>query len=58
MSVDNRNGVREGELVTKTATDSPIKWKDGFSFKKVKGKQIKLKFELRESKIYSFSFHQ
>ena len=37
-------------------TDAAIEWKDGFSLKKVKGTEIKLKFELRESKIYSFSF--
>ena len=46
----------EGKLVTKTVTDAAIEWKDGFSLKKVKGTEIKLKFELRESKIYSFSF--
>ena len=42
--------------MTKTVTDAAIEWKDGFSLKKVKGNEIKLKFELRESKIYSFSF--
>ena len=46
----------EGKLVTKTVTDAAIEWKDGFSLEKVKGKEIKLKFELREAKIYSFSF--
>jgi len=42
--------------VTKTVTDAAIEWKDGFSLKKLKGKEIKLGFELREAKIYSFSF--
>jgi hypothetical protein len=46
----------EGKLITKTVTDAEVQWKDGFSLKKLKGKEIKLKFELRESKIYSFSF--
>ena len=45
-----------GELVTKTVTDALVQWTDGFSLAKLKGKRIKLKFELRESKIYSFSF--
>ncbi|UCE46520.1 MAG: DUF1080 domain-containing protein [Phycisphaerales bacterium] len=46
----------EGKLITKTVTDGPIQWNNGFSFKKLKGKEIKLRFELRESKLYSFSF--
>jgi len=46
----------KGELVTKTVTDAAIEWKDGFSLERLEGKEIKLKFELRESKIYSFSF--
>ncbi|MDP6543790.1 MAG: hypothetical protein QGH60_07335 [Phycisphaerae bacterium] len=48
----------EGKLVTRTVTDAAIQWKDDFSLAKLKGKEIKLKFELRESKIYSFSFGQ
>lgn len=46
----------EGKLVAKTVTDAEIEWKDKFSLKKYEGKKIKLKFELRESKLYSFSF--
>ena len=46
----------EGELVTTTVTGAQIQWKDGFSLKNLKGKDIKLKFELRESKLFSFSF--
>ena len=53
---EDNNKLAEGELITKTVTDAQIQWKDGFSFKKLKGKEIKLKFELRESKLYSFSF--
>jgi len=44
------------ESITKTVTDGPIRWKDGFSFDNIKGKEIKLRFKLRESKLYSFSF--
>lgn len=46
----------EGELVTKTATDAKIKWKNGFTLKDHKGKKVSMKFELRESKIFSFIF--
>jgi len=52
---DNKR-LGEGELITKTVTDAQIQWKDGFSFKTLKGKESKLRFELRESKLYSFSF--
>jgi len=54
---DNKK-LAQGKLVTKTVSDAKIEWKDGFSFKKLKGKKIKLKFELRESKLFSFSFKQ
>jgi len=54
---DNRE-LAQGELIAKTVTDAPIQWTGGFSFKTLKGKRIKLKFELRESKLYSFSFHE
>jgi hypothetical protein len=53
---EDNNKLAEGELITKTVTDARIQWKDGFSLSKLKGNQIKLRFELRESKLYSFSF--
>ncbi len=48
--------LAEGKLVTKTVTDAAIQWNDDFKLNDFKGKEIRLKFELRESKIYSFSF--
>ena len=48
----------EGKLVTATVSDGRIEWKDGCSLKELKDKEIKLKFELRESKVFSFSFHE
>ncbi len=45
-----------GEPIKQTVTDAEIKWPEGFSLEKLKGKEIRLKFELRESKIFSFSF--
>ena len=57
--LDKENkGLAEGKLITKTVTDAGVQWKDGFSLEKLKGERIKLKFELRESKLYSFSFHK
>ncbi|MHC4464413.1 MAG: hypothetical protein ACYS30_23735, partial [Planctomycetota bacterium] len=55
LDEDNEK-LAQGELIAKTVTDTQIQWKDGFSLKNLKGKEIKLKFELRESKIFSFSF--
>ena len=52
----NDKELAEGELVTKTVSDAKIEWKDGFSLQKLEGKEIKLKFLLRESKIFSFCF--
>jgi hypothetical protein len=46
----------EGDLVTKTVSDSKIVWKENFGFKNLKNKEIKVKFTLREAKIFSFSF--
>jgi hypothetical protein len=53
---EGNDKLAEGELITKTVTDTSIQWKDGFSLKKLEGKDIKLRFGLRESKLYSFSF--
>ena len=57
LDKDN-NKLAEGELVTKTVTDAEVQWKGGFSCKEFKGKEIKLSFELRDSKLYSFSLHR
>jgi hypothetical protein len=48
--------LAKGELVTTTVTDAPIQWKDGFDFENLRGNKIALRFELRESKLFSFSF--
>jgi hypothetical protein len=48
--------LAKGELITTTVTDAPIQWEDGFDFESLKGKKIALRFELRESKLFSFSF--
>jgi hypothetical protein len=58
VTVLNKNDKELGqsELIKKTGTDDPIRWRDGFSFKRLKSKEIKLRFELKKSKLYSFSF--
>jgi len=53
---ENNEELGEGELVTTTVTDAKIQWKDGFSFTGLKGKKVKFEFDLRESKLFSFSF--
>ena len=40
--------LAEGELITKTVTDSEVRWKNGFSLKELRNKEIKLRFVLRE----------
>jgi len=50
--------LAEGELITRTGTDAEVRWKGDFSLGGLKSKQIRLRFELRDSKLYSFSFHQ
>jgi len=47
-----------GELIAQTVTDAAVRWKEGFSLETLKGEEIRLRFELRESKLYSFSFDQ
>ena len=48
--------LAEGELMSKSVTDAEVQWTKGFSLGKLKGKYIRLKFELRDAKLYSFSF--
>ncbi len=54
----NNKQLAEGELVTTTVSDARIQWKDPFTLKDLKDQEIKLRFELREAKLYSFSFHK
>ena len=53
---DQKQKLAEGRLITNTVTDAKIEWKDGFLLKNLKDQKIMLTFELRESKLYSFSF--
>jgi hypothetical protein len=50
------NQLAEGKLVTTTVSDAKILWKENFQLEKHREKVIRLIFELREAKIFSFSF--
>ncbi|MHC4631028.1 MAG: hypothetical protein ACYS9C_07125 [Planctomycetota bacterium] len=49
--------LAESELIAKTVTDAEVQWPEGFSFRSLKGSEIRFRFELRDAKLYSFSFH-
>jgi len=53
---DNKQ-LAQSELIPKSVTDASVQWKDGFSLADYKGKKIQLRFELRDAKLYSFSFN-
>jgi hypothetical protein len=50
--------LAEGTPIAKTVTDADVQWPAGFSFGSLRGREIRLRFELRDAKLYSFSFHQ
>jgi len=50
------NKLAAGQPIKQTVTDAEVKWPRGFSLEKLRGKQIRLRFELGYAKLYSFSF--
>jgi len=57
MLFDKDNKERlQSKLITRTVTAAVVKWQKGFSIKNVKGKDVRLKFELKNAKLYSFGF--
>lgn len=48
--------LAESELIAGTVTDAEVQWPEGFSFRSLKGSDIRFRFELRDAKLYSFSF--
>jgi len=50
--------LAEAEPIAKTVTDATLRWKEASSYHTLKGDEIRLRFELRGSKLYSFSFHE
>ncbi|MHC4657046.1 MAG: HEAT repeat domain-containing protein [Planctomycetota bacterium] len=56
LDKDNRK-LAQSKAIKKTVTDARVKWLDRFSFKNLKGKEIQLRFELKNAKLYSFNFN-
>jgi len=55
--LDEQNmALAESELIAQTVTDAEIRWKQGFSLETLRGNEIRLRFELRDSRLYSFSW--
>lgn len=52
---DNR-GLPESKPIERTVTDAVVRWQKGFSIRNVRGKDVTLKFELKDAKLYSFGF--
>jgi hypothetical protein len=55
LDKDNKK-LAVGRPVKQTITDAEVMWPEGFSLAKLKGKKIRLQFELKKAKLYSFSF--
>lgn len=55
--LDERNkALAESDLITHTVTDAEVRWKEGFSPATLKGRDIRFRLELRNSKCYSLAF--
>ncbi len=54
---ENNKEIATAKRINRTVTDKPLEWTKG-SFKELKDKKVRLKFVLRQSKIYSFSFQE
>ena len=48
--------LAHGEPINSTVTDGKVTWTDGWDLASVNGKEIRLKFELNDTKLYSFQF--
>ena len=55
LDKDNRE-LAVGETIKQTVTDAQVKWPEIFSLEKLTGKEIRLRFDLRDAKFYSFAF--
>jgi len=50
--------IAQARPLRRTVTDAPVKWLDESATKNLKGRTVRLEFELNNAKIYSFSFQQ
>jgi len=53
---DSGEELASSQPVSRTVTDARVEWRSEFTAETHKGKTIRLKFELRKAKLYSFSF--
>jgi hypothetical protein len=51
----NDRVLAEAEPIQETVTDGLVRWKDDLSLESLRGQEIRLRFELSKSKLYSFS---
>ena len=48
--------LAEARQITRTVTDAPLRWNNGFSLAGLGGKRVRLRFLLRRARLYSFAF--
>ena len=53
---DIGEGIGEAKPVRQTVTDTKVQWESRVTIRDHKGKTIRLRFELKNAKLYSFSF--
>jgi len=53
---DSGEGLAEAKPVRQTVTDGKMEWRSEFTTETVGGKMIRIEFELKNAKLYSFSF--
>lgn len=53
---DRGEGLAEAKPVRQTVTDAKVQWESRVTIRNHKGKTIRLNFEIRNAKLYSFSF--
>lgn len=50
--------LAQAKPLRRAATDARVKWRSKFQARTLKGKTIRIEFELRNAKLYSFSFQE
>ncbi|MDT8301995.1 MAG: hypothetical protein RQ760_10970 [Sedimentisphaerales bacterium] len=55
---DNNEQLAAAKSVRQSVTDIKVEWQNELSIETLKGKKIRLEFELRNAKLYSFSFYR
>ncbi len=48
------NQLAAGEPISGTVIDGQVKWREGADLASLSGEQIRLRFELRNAKLYAF----